>query len=241
MNIFYLHAEIDSITYVFMKTFRRTSIGLVAVACLYFLGCVTQQNRFAIMNSSQSPIDDSLTTKNIKASKNEPTAVTHPELREVLLEMIEEDQHWRHKIRNTRFSNTAVLDATSEVDARNMVRMKQIVDEYCWPTRRMVGRDGTHAAWLLIQHADRDPEFQLRCLDLMENHLEDGEVLKSDFAYLVDRVLVNNGKLQRFGTQFHKVDGKLTHQSMEDPAHVDERRVKFGLQSMADYKKLMET
>jgi hypothetical protein len=31
----------------------------------------------------------------------------------------------------------------------------------------LVGEDGAHAAWLLAQHADRDPAFQRRCLDLL--------------------------------------------------------------------------
>lgn len=36
--------------------------------------------------------------------------------------------------------------------------MKAIVEAHRWPGRILVG-DGAQAAWLLVQHTDRDPAF----------------------------------------------------------------------------------
>ena len=48
----------------------------------------------------------------------------------------------------------------SAVDAVHTARLKAIVAAHGWPTVAQVGQDGADAAWLLAQHADKDPAFQ---------------------------------------------------------------------------------
>jgi hypothetical protein len=124
------------------------------------------------------------------------------------------------------------------VDAKHTARMKEVIDKYGWPGKRMVGEDGAFAAWLLVQHADADPAFQKRCLELMQAAPE-GEVTKSNVAYLVDRVRVNSGEKQLYGTQFWTVDGELKPRPIEDEANLDKRRAEAGLGTMAEYTKQM--
>ena len=59
-------------------------------------------------------------------------------------------------------------------------------------------------------------------------------------AYLTDRVLVAEGKPQRYGSQFFTVDGELKPRPIEDEANVDARRKEVGLGTMAQYTKLMK-
>ena len=67
-----------------------------------------------------------------------------------------------------------------------------------------------------------------------------GEVSTKDIAYLTDRVLLAEGKPQRYGTQFLKDSaGKWVPKTLEDPDHVEERRRAVGLQSLADYARAM--
>ena len=114
-----------------------------------------------------------------------------------------------------------------------------MVASYGWPAKSLVGEKAAHAAWLLVQHADADPAFQRRCLDLMEK-LPPGEVSARDVAYLTDRVLLAEGKPQRFGTQFQKdAAGKWVPKTLEDPEHVDDRRRAAGLEPIADYARRM--
>jgi hypothetical protein len=117
--------------------------------------------------------------------------------------------------------------------------LQKIVDNQGWPTKTLVGEDGANAAWLLVQHADADSQFQRKCLDLMTK-LPKGEVSQVQFAYLTDRVLLAEGKKQIYGTQFHAVDGKLQPRPLEDEANVDKRRADIGLPPLADYAKELE-
>jgi len=127
------------------------------------------------------------------------------------------------------------------VDARNTARMHEIVEEYGWPTKSMVGGDGTRSAWLLVQHADMDVAFQRKCLALMRPRLADGQVSPADVAYLTDRVRVNEGEPQVYGTQFHLKDGQRQPRPIEEPEKVDERRASMGMKPLADYAAFMNT
>jgi len=163
----------------------------------------------------------------------------HPELHLELLEMKRIDQA-------IRSMDHAVADADkpvhgtdmSGVDVRNTARMKEIVAQYGWPTSSMVGEEGATAAWLLVQHADHDPQFQRNCLELMKQ-VPAGEVSKADVAYLTDRVLVNEGKNQLYGTQFWSPNGKMEPRPIEDEANLDKRRKEVGLSLFAEYAKHM--
>jgi hypothetical protein len=122
------------------------------------------------------------------------------------------------------------------VDVPNTARMRKIVDEHGWPGRSLVGDDGAHAAWLLVQHATLDVRFMERCLVLMTESVAHGEASSRNLAYLVDRVRVRQGKPQLYGTQFITVgsDEHLAAEPIEDEPNVDQRRRAVGLGSMAE-------
>lgn len=87
-------------------------------------------------------------------------------------------------------------------DFRNTAMLKKIVEEHGWPRRSVVGDSAARMAWLIAQHADQDPAFQLRALRLMEPLTAQKEVSSPDFAYLYDRVMLKIAGKQRYGTQF---------------------------------------
>src|SRR3989344_6360684 len=116
------------------------------------------------------------------------------ELAREILSMVSVDQKMRVKAK--------VWDY--KIDEKNTERLKRIVDKYGWPGRSLVGEEAAHGAWLLAQHADRDLEFQKHALVLLEEAVVGGEADKRDLAYLTDRVRVNNGQSQIFGTQFYE-------------------------------------
>ena len=119
--------------------------------------------------------------------------------------------------------------------------MKQIVGKYGWPTRKIVGSDGARAAWLLVQHADRAVVFQRKCLTLMEAHKSDDQVANADIAYLTDRVAVNEGKPQVYGTQGRVVEGVWQPRPISDRENVDQRRKSVGLKTLKEYIEFMHT
>jgi hypothetical protein len=115
------------------------------------------------------------------------------------------------------------------IDRSNTARMHQIINKYGWPGTTLVGDDGASAAFLLVQHADRDTAFQRRCLPLLQEAAAKGEASKSDMALLTDRVLVAEGKKQLYGTQCTMKDTALLVDSIEDSANLDQRRAEVGL------------
>lgn len=127
--------------------------------------------------------------------------------------------------------------AITRVDAANTTRLKEIVDVYGWPGRSLVGERASRSAWLLAQHADADIEFQKHALELMEA-MPDGEVIQRDVAYLTDRVLVAEGKEQRYGTQLECRGGELVGRTdIADEENVDVRREAVGMEPLEAYKR----
>lgn len=148
-----------------------------------------------------------------------------------LQNMVEDDQQVRREQR---------WDDAEKIDQRNADRLKQIVATIGWPTTTRVGPEAAHAAWLIVQHADTDPAWQAKCLELMK---ETGqlEVSAEDIAYLDDRVLVATGKPQRYGTQFVvNEQGEYGPEEIEDMEHLDERRAKAGMNPFREYKAALE-
>jgi hypothetical protein len=165
--------------------------------------------------------------------------VAQPALRDELFALVTADQDARDVVVKTAFKDAKAMAQMAALDARNTARLKEIVAAHGWPGKSLVGEKAAHAAWLLVQHADADAKFQRRCLELMER-LPSGEVSAKDIAYLTDRVLLAEGKPQRFGTQFLKdATGKWVPKPLEDPDHVDHRRKAVGLESLADYARHM--
>ena len=153
-----------------------------------------------------------------------------------LQRMVAEDQAVRAKVpNNPELIRPEHIRAMQAVDHRNTARLKQIVAQVGWPSIGLVGAEGSHAAWLLVQHADAEPEFQQQVLALMEPLARSGQVAGPDYAYLWDRT----HKPQRFGTQGRCLpNGRFELFPMEDPAHVDTRRAAFHMAPLASYLQL---
>ena len=86
-------------------------------------------------------------------------------------------------------------------DARGTAALRELLENWDWIDRHRFGASVSSHAWILAQHADDHPDFQRMVLERVEPYLENGGVRPRDYAYLWDRVAVNTGALQRFGTQ----------------------------------------
>jgi hypothetical protein len=124
--------------------------------------------------------------------------------------------------------------------------MKKIVRRIGWPTFSKVGRRASHAAWLLVQHADHDVAFQKECLEHMRylKKLAVGPVKPefdhTDLAYLEDRICVNEKRPQVYGTQYRAKKGVIKFRPIWRRWSVDSRRKEVGLEPLSEYRKRSE-
>ena len=113
----------------------------------------------------------------------------------------------------------------------NLQWMRLVLAQYGWPGRRLVGDEGSHGAWLLLQHADRDTALQRAALQLLENAVGAGDASSRDLAYLTDRVRAAEGRPQVYGTQLqYDSRGCASPKPSEEPAQLDTRRASVGLE-----------
>ena len=131
--------------------------------------------------------------------------------------------------------NVLLLGEMRRVDHENTVWLKEHVQKDGWPVISEVGEKAADMAWLLVQHADADPAFQLEALRLMEPLVAEKEASKSNFAYLYDRIMLKlNGK-QRYGTQVTCIGGKYGPRPLEEPDRINELRAEMELNSIEIY------
>ena len=163
-------------------------------------------------------------------------------LRSELLRLAEQDQRNRVGIDTvvTHFGRQSpqadsVFASLERADAPLRQRVADIVAARGWPVRHLVGDDGAHAAWLVVQHAPLG--LQQRMLPLVRAAVGRGDARPGDLALLEDRVLVGEGKPQRYGSQmnYSPTGGPGTVAPIEDPDCVDQRRAKVGLEPLSAY------
>jgi hypothetical protein len=111
----------------------------------------------------------------------------------------------------------------AEIDAALTAQLKKIVAERGWPTIALVGYDASNAAMLILTHTP-DHAWQVSLLPMLE------------LATVIDKELVNEGKLQRYGTQFKYVDGAIAMYGVEDPGGLDRERAEVMLPPLDVYK-----
>ena len=167
-----------------------------------------------------------------------------PGLRDELLEMLVQDQAVRTGIAPPGDDRTEdeLFAAMDAVDDHNQSRLEEIFDQHGWPGWMLVGRDGSTAAWAIVQHADLDLAFQERGLALLTEAVAAGDASKGDLAYLTDRVLVAKGEEQEYGTQWGSdAEGEPEPRTpIRDEANVDARRAEAGLSTLAEYLEELE-
>ena len=170
--------------------------------------------------------------------------VREPALRRELLKRVEQDQAIRNELisKGIEHPDEAILARMRTIDTANTERVRTIVRQYGWPGPELVGQDGTDAAFMLVQHADL--AFQKEILPLVEKAYRGGRLSGQNYALLLDRVLVGEGKPQVYGTQAKPMgqwkDKEPVLQPIEDEAHVDKRRAEVGLMPLADYVKFLK-
>lgn len=116
------------------------------------------------------------------------------------------------------------------------VRLEEIFEEYGYPGFDLVGKEGSNDFWLMVQHCDKDIAFQSRVLEKLKIEVGKNNAAGSNYGLLTDRVKINSGSKQIYGTQVTYTDqGQAYPKPLLDSANVNKRRSEIGLEPIEDY------
>lgn len=182
-----------------------------------------------------------LVASTANAQKN--TVAINTALKAELEMILKEDQEGRIKIDSVQQKYGAeskelmtLYEDITLKDSLNQQRVMAIIDQYGWPGKSLVGKEANMAVFLVIQHASL--EIQKKYLPQFRESVAKEESSAGYLAYLEDRILMREGKPQRYGTQVITDDtGQNKFYEIEDEVNVDVRRLKIGLSLLAEYGK----
>jgi hypothetical protein len=157
-------------------------------------------------------------------------------LRRVLLALGDRDQAPRREF-GAHVGDTLYGRLLLSLDSILAAEMEVILDRFGLPTKSMVGAAGSDAAMLIVQH---NWQLQERVLALAKA-VPPGEISPEKLGMLEDRILVHQGKPQRFGTQFTAgANGMFRLAPVSDTAGLAALRSAAGMPPLAQYVCLLE-
>lgn len=153
------------------------------------------------------------------------------------------DQALRHRIgqlqRATEQDQERIRKVTGQiilVDRINTAKLVALVGQCGWPRSRIHGEKAADHAWLIAQHADNDRTAQRAFLTHLKQAVDDGDSPAYTYAFLVDRIAMNEGKPQQYGTQAeNKTPCDLAIVPLDDHVKADARRQAIGWPPLKDY------
>ena len=124
------------------------------------------------------------------------------------------------------------------VDKPNTQRLEEIVRTNGVPDVKLVGVDGVKAYYLILQHSP-SIELKMKSQKAMKKAFKANALSAMDYANFTDRLQVNLGKPQIYGSNFDFKDGKLVMSPTVEPKNLNSRRKKLGLPPIAEYARVL--
>ena len=153
------------------------------------------------------------------------------------VDIIEVDCSKKHQILSEVYESDQRIRKSNELikyakeDHRNQELVISIIEKCGMPTLNEVTQKHMNAIWLGLQHTDE--KIRQKYFPQIEKAVENGDLSKQQYALMKDRILMDEGKPQIYGSQIKK--GKLY--KLENPETVNERRKEMGMGTIEDYLK----
>jgi len=136
-------------------------------------------------------------------------------------------------------SGDTILKTLRTSREQNTSELCSIIKQYGWPTRDLVGDEAERSAFFLLRNSAA-ADLQRDLLPVIIAAVKKGEIPKSSFAAYIDRLRVNVGLKQIFGTQATIQNNFLVLFPITDEPHVDARRKQFELPPLKEYLRGLE-
>jgi len=154
------------------------------------------------------------------------------QLKKAISNLITQDQA---DLKEFRKGSLSLIRINSNIKNRNE-KIRKILSGQIFPGKSL--GETTYKSFIaLVLHSDDD--------EIMEGYLlksrkmEPKEVDKSLEGYLIDKLLIKQGKPQEYGTQYKDVspNGTINFFPIEKVEEVDKRRNEIGLPSLDEYRR----
>lgn len=157
----------------------------------------------------------------------------HKGIAEIIVKLKNADLALRSKLVKSGQLSEGYNEEMAKLHKQNTKILNDIIDQIGYPTIDKVGKEGSEATWLIIQHSIGQPVFMKKCAKLLEEQVSDDRANKKNLAYLTDRIAVFENKPQLYGTQFDwDENGELSPKNFDDLIKVNLRRNSIGLNSL---------
>lgn len=132
---------------------------------------------------------------------------------------------------------TATIEKERQINERKVCEMLR---ENGWLSKSMVGEDGASALFYLLKNVV-SPEIQLQLFPLINEAAKKNETPKTgDYAAFVDRLRLNLGLNQIFGTQVYEENDFLILPPIQSMENIDLWRKEYKMNSLKEYLKFLE-
>lgn len=116
-------------------------------------------------------------------------------------------------------------------DSISLIVITAIIDKYGWLGKNQIGEEANRTLFLVVQHAPKNATRKMY-FPFLEASAMNGESELSDMARMKDRILVQDGELQIYGTQSQMVNGELKPFPIADSSNLNKKRSEVGLGKM---------
>lgn len=122
------------------------------------------------------------------------------------------------------------------IDSVNEVKLQELIEQYGFPSWKLVGREGATHAWLIAQHSHSLlPKYLAKLRQAVKNNDDD----RGHLAYMEDRYLMRQGRPQIYGSQLHGSGPNTGYYPIMDIRNLDQRRWEMRLSSYSEYATLL--
>ena len=168
-----------------------------------------------------------------------PSSDEYIRLRQSLETVYKQDQAVRSVDMSSSMGDSLAMQAyyhrMKRTDSTNQTIVLSILDRYGWLPQSQVGDTAAWALYYVIQHSNA--RIIQRYLPQMEQQAHKGEASNTSAATMRDRLLMFQGKKQRYGTQaanWVRSDGTNVVWPIRRPATVNARRTKIGFRTSVE-------
>lgn len=124
-----------------------------------------------------------------------------------------------------------IFEVWRNTDSTNIECFKKLIHQYGYPSEQKVGARSNHLATIVLLHYDKDTANHVMG-EILHEALLAGEIPPKDYAWIIDRHLLNAGQKQRYFT----IPTILRPLTEEEKRYFNQNRKEIGMDPVENVK-----